>query len=168
MFDAVSRDVRHSVRSLAARPTYPLVAILTLALVAGAGGAVFAVVNATFVRALPFPDGDRLVRLYTHPPGTSAAKDRNPLHPLEFARFRRGLRTADAVEGFFGRARAVGGTDEPESVAAAQASAGGKARTTSQGSVEAARARRRPLACAVAATVPRRPADPRPHVEHRS
>jgi putative ABC transport system permease protein len=124
MCDAVWRDVRHSLRSLAARPTYPLVAILTLALVAGAGGAVFAVVNATFVRALPFPDGDRLVRLYTQPPGTSAAKDRNPLHPLEFARFRRGLKNADAVEGFFGRARAIGGTDEPESVAAAQASAG--------------------------------------------
>jgi putative ABC transport system permease protein len=124
MFDAVVRDIRHSVRGLAARPAYPLVVALTLALVAGAGGAVFAVVNATFVRALPFPDGDRLVRLYTHPPGTSAAKDRNPLHPLEFARFRRGLKNADAVEGFFGRARAIGGADEPESVAAAQASAG--------------------------------------------
>ena len=74
MFDAVVRDIRHSVRGLVARPTYPLVVVVTLALVAGAGGAVFAVVNATFVRALPFPDGDRLVRLYTQPPGTSAAK----------------------------------------------------------------------------------------------
>jgi putative ABC transport system permease protein len=124
MFDAVSRDIRHSVRGLVARPAYPLVAIVTLALVAGAGGAVFAVVNATFVRALPFPHGDRLVRLYTHPPGTSAVKDRNPLHPLEFARFRRGLKNADAVEAFFARARAIGGADDPESVPAAQASAG--------------------------------------------
>jgi hypothetical protein len=81
MFDAVSRDIRHSVRGLVARPAYPLVAIVTLALVAGAGGAVFAVVNATFVRALPFPDGDRLVRLYTQPPGTSAAKDETRCTP---------------------------------------------------------------------------------------
>jgi predicted permease len=126
MLDALSRDARHALRGLAARPAYAGVVVLTLALLGGAGSAVFSVVNAAFLRPLPFPDGERLVRLYTQPPGTTEARQRNPLHALELARFRaRGLAHADAVEAFLGRARAIGDdAHEAEVVSAAQASAG--------------------------------------------
>jgi predicted permease len=126
MLDALSRDARHALRGLAARPAYAAVVVLTLALLGGAGSAVFSVVNAAFLRPLPFPDGERLVRLYTQPPGTTEARQRNPLHALELARFRaRGLAHADAVEAFLGRARAIGDdAHEAEVVSAAQASAG--------------------------------------------
>lgn len=126
MLDALSRDARHAVRGLAARPAYTAVVVLTLALLGGAGSAVFAVVNAAFLRPLPFPDGDRLVRLYTQPPGTTEARQRNPLHALELSRFRaRGLTHADAVEAFLGRARAIGDeAHEAEVIPTAQASAG--------------------------------------------
>jgi putative ABC transport system permease protein len=126
MLDALARDTRHAVRGLAARPAYAAVVILTLALLGGAGSAVFAVVNAAFLRPLPFPDGERLVRLYTQPPGTTEARQRNPLHALELARFRAGkLNHADAVEAFLGRARAIGDeAHEAEVIPTAQASAG--------------------------------------------
>ena len=97
-----------------------MVAITTLALVMGAGGAILAVVNATLVRPLPFPQPERLARIYTMPPGETGIALRNPLHPLEYLRFRQQLRLADAVETFSARERAIGGDGEPESVTAAQ------------------------------------------------
>lgn len=125
MVDTIARDVRHAFRGLTARPTYSLVSVLTLALVIGAASAVLAVVNATMIRPLRFPHGERLVQLFTMPPGTSGAAQRNPLHPRTFFRFRTArLQTVDAVEGIWVRERALGGDGEPESVSAGSVSPG--------------------------------------------
>ncbi len=124
MLDALHRDVRQAWRRLRARPTYAIVAVTTLSLVLGAGSAILAVVNATLVRPLPFPQSERLVRIYTMPPGVTDVALRNPLHPLEYVRLREQLRLADAVETLSGRERAIGGDGDPESVTAAQVSAG--------------------------------------------
>ena len=116
MLDAFSRDLRHATRSLVSRPTDALVTMTTLALVIGAASAVIAVVNATMIRPLRFPEGERLVQLFTMPPGTSGVSQRNPLHPRTFYRFRTAaLKTAEAVEGIWVRERALGGEGEPES-----------------------------------------------------
>jgi len=74
-------------RRLRRRPGPYLLIAATLALVTGVGTAVFAVVNAMLLRPLPFPDSDRLVRVFTHPPGQTEARQRNPLHSLDFVRF---------------------------------------------------------------------------------
>jgi predicted permease len=124
MFDALIRDVRHAARSLRSRPTYALVTIITLALVIGAASGVLAVVNATMIRPLPFPDGERLVQLFSMPPGVSGVTNRNPLHPRVFHRFRGQLTQVDRVDGIWARERALGGDLEPESVAAGAVSAG--------------------------------------------
>ena len=42
-------------------PTFTVVATVTLALGIGANSAIFALVDATLLRPLPFPDADRLV-----------------------------------------------------------------------------------------------------------
>jgi predicted permease len=57
-------DVRAGVRALWTRPAYSVVAILTLALGIGANVAVFSVVNATVLRALPYGAPDELVRFW--------------------------------------------------------------------------------------------------------
>ena len=67
------RDVRHATRSLLKQPGFSLAALGTLALCLGANLAIFAVVQATLLRSLPFPDADRLVTLYyTYPKLASA------------------------------------------------------------------------------------------------
>ncbi|MGH7574333.1 MAG: ABC transporter permease, partial [Longimicrobiales bacterium] len=62
------RDVRIGARRLRRTPGHAIVAILTLALGIGASVAMFTVLNAVVLRPLPYPDSDRLVRLW---PGES-------------------------------------------------------------------------------------------------
>jgi hypothetical protein len=57
-------DLRYAFRMLAKSPAFTAVAVITLALGIGANTAIFSVVQGTLLRPLPFPDAERLVRLY--------------------------------------------------------------------------------------------------------
>jgi putative ABC transport system permease protein len=54
----------HTLRQLTKSPGFTAACVLVIALGIGANTAIFSVVNATLLRPLPFPDPDRLVRVY--------------------------------------------------------------------------------------------------------
>jgi predicted permease len=64
LFEDFVRDVRHGGRILLRAPGFALVAIVTLGLGIGAATAVFSVVNGVLLAPLPYPDPDRIVRVF--------------------------------------------------------------------------------------------------------
>ena len=62
-FESVWQDVRYALRQIAHSPGFTLAVVLTLALGIGANTAIFSVVRATLLRALPYPVADRIVSI---------------------------------------------------------------------------------------------------------
>jgi predicted permease len=70
-------DIRFALRSLKRSPAFAATALLTIALSIGASTAVFSIVNGVLLRPLPYPEPDRLVRLYEV--NRTAGVERSPL-----------------------------------------------------------------------------------------
>jgi putative ABC transport system permease protein len=68
-WDILRQDLRYVTRSLIKSPGFALTAILVTMLGVGANAAAFSVTDFALIRPLPFPNPDRLVRLWERTPG---------------------------------------------------------------------------------------------------
>jgi hypothetical protein len=65
---SMSQMLRYAVRSLGRTPNFTMAALSCLALGIGATSAIFSIVNGVVLRPLPYPESNRLVRIYTEFP----------------------------------------------------------------------------------------------------
>jgi len=81
--DEFRHDVLFALRQMRAAPAFTAVAVVTLALGIGANSAIFALVDATLLRPLPFRDPDRVVTLEERTP-SGAPSTVSPLNLIDW------------------------------------------------------------------------------------
>jgi predicted permease len=91
LLETLVQDLRYSVRMLRKAPTFTAVAVLTLALGVGANTAIFSIVNAVLLRALPYRNPGELVRIYFNNPGIGLRDVPSSVPELEDLRTRAGV-----------------------------------------------------------------------------
>ena len=112
----LAQDVRFATRVLRANPVYTVVALLTLAIGIGANTAVFSVVNAALLRALPYRHADRVVavwNIYRHETTKPFA-----VSPAEYADLRERSQAFDALAAVRPQSSSLTGEGEPEELPA--------------------------------------------------
>lgn len=95
------QDLSYALRALRAARGFTVVALLTLAIGIGATAAVYGVVRGVLLRPLPFPDADRVVRIWSH--DRTSDDSRVPLSEPDFLDMREGARSVEAMGSYFYR-----------------------------------------------------------------
>src|SRR5262245_23471062 len=113
-------DVRYAVRLLRRSPGFAITAILTLALAIGANTAIFSAVQGVLIAPLPYPDPDRLVRLFEETPTTLHF----PMAPADFRDYRNELQTFDGLAAYFRSDLQIGTGTTVEQLRGMQVTAG--------------------------------------------
>ena len=109
--DDLWRDVRFAVRALLRTPGFTAIALLTFALGIGANTAIFSIVNAVLLRPLPYPNAQRIVRVYE-----SLKGDPEP-GAVSYPNWRDWQQQAtsfDALGGYTVNTAILGGDQQPE------------------------------------------------------
>jgi predicted permease len=118
-WDILRQDLRYTVRTLARSPGFALTAILVLALGVGANTAAFSVTDFVLIRPLPFPEPDRLVKLWEKLPGYAQME----LSPANYVDWKRMSRSFDGMGAFYENSVNLVGQGDPERIADAAVTA---------------------------------------------
>ncbi len=111
--DELAADVKYAVRTFRRRPVFALAGVLTLALGIGVATTGFSLFDAAYLRALAYPDADRLVALWQDHGGQGGPAEER-FNPPDFASVRERSRALERVAGMMGWSPVLTGTGRPE------------------------------------------------------
>ena len=119
------QDLTYGMRTLRARPSFAVLAVLMLALGIGANTAIFSVVNAVLLRPLPFKDSDRLVRVWHTPPAKSfPGMDKFSVSAANYVDWKRENHVFEGMAIYSYRGLTLTGVAQPQQIDASSVSQG--------------------------------------------
>ena len=110
--ETLIQDLRYGARMLTQKPLFTIIAVVTLALGIGANTAIFSVVNAVLLRALPYHNANQLVVLSSK----SSSGDRDGLSMPEANEFKERMQSLEDMASFQSQSVNVTGGDRPDRV----------------------------------------------------
>src|SRR3982751_3237423 len=113
-------DVQYALRLLRRSPGFAATAIMTLALAIGANTAIFSAVKGVLISPLPYPDPDRLVRLFEE----SDRTPHFPMAPADFRDYRNELQAFAGIAAYLRGDLQIGDANRPEQLRGMQVTAG--------------------------------------------
>lgn len=94
--DILLRESRHAFRNLRRRPSFTLIAILSLGIGIGANTAIFSIVDSVILKPLPFESSERIYGMQERKGATPSGG--NPQRVLDYAAQ---VRSLDSIAGFY-------------------------------------------------------------------
>jgi putative ABC transport system permease protein len=114
MMETLWQDLRQGMRSLLKQPTFTIVAVIALALGIGANTAIFSVVQAVLLRALPYRQPDRLVTVWEH--NRTRGNAQNVINLGNFFDWKEQNRVFEDMATFFDQTANLTSGGEPEEI----------------------------------------------------
>src|SRR6202044_2455089 len=111
-WEIARRALFHSTRSLLGSPGFTLTAILMVTIGIGANVAVFTLANFVLVRPLPFPEPDRLMRVWEKHPGYS----RMELSPANYRDLKAASHSFSTLAAYNDNSMSLVGQGEPQRI----------------------------------------------------
>jgi putative ABC transport system permease protein len=116
--ETLLQDIRFGVRMLCKSPGFTAVAIISLALGIGANTAVFSVINAVLLKALPYPESQSIVMVWGE--DKAVGSSRGQVSATDVADYRARNHVFEEIATFSDFRPVFSGRGEPERIAGAQ------------------------------------------------
>ena len=116
-------NLKFAFRQLLKNPGFTAVAVLTLALGIGANTAIFSVVNAVLLKALPYREPERIVMLWTDNPSLNLGFHELPPTPPDLLDWRNQAQSFEQIAAFRTRPADLSEQGDPERVGGVQVTA---------------------------------------------
>ncbi|HEY0510590.1 MAG TPA: ABC transporter permease, partial [Thermoanaerobaculia bacterium] len=112
--EALTQDLRFSVRTLLKSPGFAAIAVLCVAIGIGANTAIFSVVNAILLRPFPYADPDSIVAVHETQPANDA--NHEALSNLDYRDLREQATSFSSTAAYTQRSLTFSGAGDPERV----------------------------------------------------
>ncbi len=114
--ETLFQDIRYAMRMMLKRPSFPILAVIALALGIGATTAIFSVINAVLFKPLPYREHDRLVQVWEKRP--ALGRTRNVVSAPDFFDWKAQNNVFEDMAAYLRTEVTLGGGDTPERITA--------------------------------------------------
>ena len=111
-WEIARRDLRNAIRSLVKSPGFAITALLLITIGIGANAAIFTLADFVLVRPLPFPESERLVKVWETHPGYSMME----LSPANYRDIKAAATSFESLAAYTDMAMNLVGQGEPQRV----------------------------------------------------